>query len=306
MNKNKVVVRTLAMAVSQKVQAFLNVSRAANTVAGYESDVRSFMKFGGAIPCRPEVVAEFLAVEAETKAYATLRRKVAAIALAHRQIGYVSPCHSEIVNATLRGIRRSQPNSVRRMKPLLAAQVIAATRSLTGLAGIRDRALLLVGFAGAFRRSELVALNVEDLELRGDELIVHVRSSKTDQLKQGREVHIPYGRGKSCPIDALRRWFSASSIRTGAVFRAVNRHGCVREPRLSANSVSYIVKRCTAALGLNAREYSGHSLRAGYVTTAAMRGMPSWEIKRQTGHRSDTMLELYVRLPEKMTALRLL
>ena len=306
MTKNTVVVSARTTKVSHKVQAFLNVSRAANTISGYGCDVRSFIKFGGLIPCRPEVVAEFLAAEADTKAYATLRRKVAAIALAHQQNGYVSPCHAEIVNATLRGIRRSKPNIVRRMKPLLAEQVIAATRSLTGLSGIRDRALLLVGFAGAFRRSELVALNVEDLELRGHELIVHVRSSKTDQLKQGREVHIPCGHGKRCPINALRRWFTASAIRTGAVFRAVNRHGRVREPRLSADSVSSIVKRCVAALGLDTREYSGHSLRAGYVTSAAMRGMPAWEIKRQTGHRTDTMLELYVRLPEKMTALSLL
>lgn len=295
MSKSVIVVPRNKVLVSARVQAYLNVSRAANTIAGYVGDVRSFLKWGGRIPARPELVAEFLADEAATKAYATLRRKSSAISLAHRELGYASPCQTELVKGTLRGIRRTKPGNIRRMQPLLASQVIAATHTLTGVAGCRDRALLLVGFAGAFRRAELIGLNVEDLTLRESNLVITLRSSKTDQLKRGREVVIPSGRGKRCPVNALREWFRVARIEEGAVFRGVDRFGNVLANRLNVEAVAYIVKRRVSDIGLDAKKYGGHSLRAGFVTTAASRGIASWVIKKQTGHSSDSSLEIYIR-----------
>lgn len=281
--------------VSKQVQAYLNVSRSANTISGYVSDVRSFLKWGGRIPSRPEVVAEFLASEAATKAFATVRRKNAAIGLAHRELGYPSPSYFEIVKGTLRGIKRAKPYKVRQKRPMVAEQVIAATKGLTGVAGARDRAILMIGFAGAFRQSELVGLNVEDFGMRDGSLVVSLRSCKTDQMSEGREVVIPRGYGARCPIKALLKWLQISAIRTGAVFRRVDRNGVVLQGRVGSGIVARIVKERADSIGLDSKGFGGHSLRAGYVTTAAARGIPIWAIKRQTGHSSETMLEAYIR-----------
>lgn len=281
--------------VSKQVQAYLDVSRSANTVKGYVSDVRSFLRWGGKIPSKPEVVAEFLASEAATKAFATVRRKNAAIGLAHRELGYPSPSYFEVVKGTLRGIKRAKPCKVRQKRPLVAEQVIAAAKGLTGVAGARDRAILMIGFAGAFRQSELVGLNVEDLGMRDGSLVVSLRTSKTDQMAMGREIVIPQGRGMKCPIKALLAWLKISGITTGAVFRRVDRNGIVLGGRSSSGIVARIVKERANCIGLDPKGFGGHSLRAGFVTTAAVRGMPSWAIKRQTGHKSESMTNEYIR-----------
>jgi integrase len=292
--------------VSEQVQAYLNVSRSANTVKGYVADVRSFLRWGGRIPSRPEVVAEFLADEAETKAFATIRRKNAAIGLAHRELGYASPSYFEVVKGTLRGIKRAKPYKVRQKRPLVAEQVIAATKGLNGVAGARDRAILMIGFAGAFRQSELVGLNVEDCGMRDGCLVIALRSSKTDQLSEGREVVIPRGRGRKCPVKALLEWLKISRISAGPIFRRVDRSGVVLGGRVGAGIVSRIVKEGANSIGLDPRGFGGHSLRAGYVTTAAARGVPIWAIKRQTGHSSETMIETYIRPTGAMPNMRLL
>ena len=168
-------------------------------------------------------------------------------------------------------------------------------RGLSGLKGIRDRALLLLGFAGAFRRSELVGLNVADLEFVDQGLIVHLRRSKTDQEGVGRKVAIPYARGSACPVKAAKDWLTAAGISEGPLFRPVTRHGHMAEERLSGHAVAKIVKARAAAVGLNAKGYSGHSLRAGLITSAAMLGVSIWKIKAQSGHRTDAMVARYVR-----------
>lgn len=304
--KNSVTMPKRRVFVSKQVQAYLNASRSANTVKGYVSDVRSFLRWGGKIPSKPEKVAEFLAAEAETKAFATVRRKSSAIGLAHRELGYPCPSYFEVVKGTLKGIKRAKPYKVRQKRPLVAEQVIAATKGLSGVAGARDRAILMIGFAGAFRQSEMVGLNVEDFGMRGGNLVVTLRSSKTDQMAEGREIVIPPGRGSRCPIRALVNWLEVSGIGAGPVFRRVDRNGRVLGGRTSASIVARVVKEGASYLGLNPDGYGGHSLRAGYVTTAAERGMPNWAIKRQTGHKSELMIDEYIRPTDVLPSMRLL
>jgi integrase len=163
-----------------------------------------------------------------------------------------------------------------------------------GLVGIRDRGILLIGFAGAFRRSELVGLNIDDLEFVEDGARLTNRRSKTDQEGAGEVVGISRG-VNLCPIQALRVWLSASTIRSGAIFRSVTRHGRVQPDRLTDQVVALVVKRYSAAAGLDPAMYSGHSLRAGLVTQAALNGVPEYAIMQQTRHKSAEMLRRYIR-----------
>ena len=165
-----------------------------------------------------------------------------------------------------------------------------------GLLGIRDRALLLVGFAGAFRRSELVGLDIADLDFNHDGLTVTLRRSKTDQEGEGRKVGLPYGSNPStCPVRSLQAWIEASAIEAGPVFRSVNRHGRLQPDRLSDKAVALVVKRRAEAAGLDPSRYAGHSLRAGLATAAANAGVSERAIMAQTGHRSVQMVRRYIR-----------
>jgi integrase len=162
--------------------------------------------------------------------------------------------------------------------------------------GTRDRALLLLGFAGAFRRSELVGLDVEDCTFGRDGLTIVLRRSKTDQTGVGRKIGIPYGSNPStCPIRALQDWIEQAGITAGPLFRCVNRHGHVQTDRLSDYGVVRIVKKLSERAGLDSAKFAGHSLRAGHATAAAIAGASERSIMAQTGHRSVQMVRRYIR-----------
>jgi integrase len=164
------------------------------------------------------------------------------------------------------------------------------------LQGTRDRALLLVGFAGAFRRSELVGLDIADLEFGRDGLVVTVRRSKTDQEGQGRRVGIPYGsHAETCPVRAAQEWVDLLDTTSGPLFRRIDRHGHIGAARLSDKAVALIIKRCARAAGLGAADLAGHSLRAGLATAAAAAGVSERAIMAQTGHRSLATVRKYIR-----------
>jgi integrase len=165
-----------------------------------------------------------------------------------------------------------------------------------GSIGIRDRALLLVGFAGAFRRSELVGLNREDVEFVSEGLVTTLRRSKTDQEGHGRKVAVPFGSNlETCPVRALQAWLDISKIASGAIFHPINRHGRIQPGRLSGEAVAIVVKRYAAACGKDASHFAGHSLRAGLATQAAIAGVSERSIMNQTGHRSTAMVRRYIR-----------
>ena len=279
----------------KKVREYLAATQAKNTQLAYQFDIAHFLKSGGKIPATPRCVAAYLAVHANTLSLATLNRRVVAINHAHKDRGLKSPTRSALVVDTLRGIRRINGSKQRQVMPLLKSDLMKITKRLSGLIGIRDKALLLIGFAGAFRRSELVALKVEDVRFVSEGVLIHVRRSKTDQNGVGRKVAIPYIKGRHCPARALKTWLEKSNIKTGALFRRMNRFDQVTDHGLCAASVALIVKQRVRDAGLNPEQYSGHSLRAGLVTSAAQAGVSSWKIRQQTAHKSDVMLQRYIR-----------
>jgi integrase len=163
------------------------------------------------------------------------------------------------------------------------------------LKDLRDRALLLVGFAGGLRRSELAAINLVDFDRVREGIILTIRRSKTDQEGVGRKIGIPFGRTIHCPVRALENWLSAARIESGPVFRPVDRQGRVSASQLSGEAVSLILRDRMIEAGFIAQGYSGHSLRAGFATSATRAGVSTLKTRRQTGHASDAMLSRYVR-----------
>ncbi|MFN7992735.1 MAG: site-specific integrase [Bryobacteraceae bacterium] len=230
---------------------------------------------------------------------ATLQRRLAAIGKLHRAANIPSPASMSngLVSLTWRGIRRTKGVAQTAKMPILVADLRRMMTILPeGLTAIRDRSLLLLGFAGAFRRSELVSLNVEDLDFQEEGLVVSLRRSKTDQEGEGRKIGVPYGSDPAtCPYRSTRFWLKASSIQSGPLFRAIDRFDRVGRDRLSDRSVALIVKRYTRAIGKDASQFSGHSLRSGLVTAAVRAGASERSIMAQTGHRSVTMVRRYIR-----------
>jgi len=202
-----------------------------------------------------------------------------------------------VVSEVWKGIKRTKGTAQHGKKPFLTSDLRRIVEELPrNLPGTRDRALLLAGFAGGFRRSELARLQVEDLEGTPDGLIVRLSRSKTDQEGQGRAVALPYGSDPlTCPVRALRAWLEEAGITTGPLFRAVDRKGVVGNQALHADSVGYLVKRAAGRAGLETLDYAGHSLRAGLATQAAMNGASELAIMKQTGHRSLATVRKYIR-----------
>jgi site-specific recombinase XerD len=276
-------------------------SRSANTLRGYASDRRHFSRFlktlgMDPVPARPDVVASYLSACADSGLKAgSIQRRVSAIAAMHQAAGYESPTTHPSVKLCLAGIRRSIGTRQMGKKPALTPDIAAMCSHLpAGLLGIRDRAILLVGFAGAFRRSELVGLNIEDLEFVEDGARFTINRSKTDQEGAGEIVGIARGRNL-CPVEALRAWLSIANITSGPIFRAVTRHGRILPNRLTDQVVALVVKRYITAAGIEPAKYSGHSLRAGLVTQAALNSVPEYAIMRQTRRKSTEMLHRYIR-----------
>jgi site-specific recombinase XerD len=275
--------------------------KAASTRKAYATDFRLFKEWcdgkgASSLPARPETVAAFLAAEAAngTKP-STLGRRVAAIRYAHKLAHLDTPTDSEAVKATLRGIRRTFGGARIRKAPAIAAKVQAMVALAPDrLTGLRDRALLLLGFAGAFRRSELVALDVADIDETETGLLVTIRRSKTDQ--EGEGVTIAIARGTiACPARALREWLDAAGIETGAIFRPINKAGTVAAERLTCRSVANIVKSYATLAGFDATTFSGHSLRSGFLTSAAAKGASIFKMMDVSRHKSVDTLRGYVR-----------
>lgn len=283
------------------VRKYLDAALSGNTLRAYQGDIQHFLAWGGVIPATPECVAAYIAQHAMSLATATLGRRLVAIARAHVAHGFVSPTNSELVRATLQGIRRSHGSACRQVAPLQKADVVLMVKGLQGLRGLRDTALLLIGFAGALRRSELVSLNIEDVRFMGEGTLIRLRRSKTDQDGQGRDIAIPRVKGRYCPSRVLEAWLQQSGMNSGALFRRVNRYDHVQPQRLTAQSVALIIKERAAAAGLDPVKFSGHSLRAGFVTNAAKRGASSSSIRSQTGHQSDVMMQRYIRNSQLFT-----
>jgi integrase len=290
--------------LEDQAEAFVRAAKAPSTLRAYRSDWDHF--FGWCrqhtlcpLPASPETIALYLTALAATHRPATMTRRLTAITKAHAIAGHPSPATMQqpAVSETLKGIRRTLGTAQPTKAPLLTADVRRMVEALPDtVAGRRDRALLLLGFAGGFRRSELAALDVGDILPTDDGLVIKLRRSKTDPEGKGRDVGIPYGSTPStCPVRALTAWKTAAGLSEGALFRGVDRHGRVGSVRLHKDSVGLVVKRAAEAAGLDPAKYAGHSLRAGLATQAYLNGAGELAIMRQTGHRSLAMVRRYIR-----------
>jgi len=280
----------------ETVRAYVEAGIAPTTRLAYTSDLKHFRAWGGDIPTTDVQLATYLAEYATTLKPATLTRRLAAISVAHEAQRLPNPVCSPLVRATMRGIRRERGTAQRQAAPLLRDDLFAVLAAMgEDIKDLRDRALLLLGFASALRRSELVALDCRDIERVRQGLVLHLRRSKTDQDGVGRKIGVPPGRSKWCSVLALERWLEAAEIEEGPIFRGVDRHGNVSAERLSAEAVCIVVRERVAKAGYIPEKFSGHSLRAGLATSAAQAGVSSWRIRQTTGHQSDAMLSRYVR-----------
>lgn len=277
-------------------------SRSISTRKAYEADVKAFCAWCrdrglSCLPASPETVSVYIAALREGQySPATIARRLASISTYHQVAGYESPTRHPVVRAVLSGLRRSA-SSQRRVNALSVEDVrrmVLATDK--GLLGIRDRALLLVGFASAMRRSEVCSLGIDDVAFVTEGLLLSLRRSKTNQEGEPETIAVPYGSDpKTCPVRSLRTWIDAAGITDGHLFRSVNRHGQVSQGHLTDRVVAMVVKRLGEKIGLDPANLAGHSLRAGFATSAARAGAPSHSIRRQTRHKSDAMLSRYIR-----------
>jgi site-specific recombinase XerD len=298
--------RELSVArLTESARTYARASKAKNTIRAYRADWADFSLWcagqaAAPLPAAPETIAMYLAALADAGArVSTVQRRLSAISQAHQAAGHVpSPTSEWLVRATMSGIRRTHGTAPRQKAPLVTRDLrrLLEATPVDTLAGLRDRALLLMGFAGGFRRSELVALDVDDVDESKDGLRVVIRRSKADQEGASREVGLPRGQHpETCPVRALRIWRAEAGIDEGALFRPVSRHDTVAPRRLTDRGVARVVQRAARRAGLDPALYAGHSLRAGLATAAAGGGAPERAIMRQTGHRSLEMVRRYIR-----------
>lgn len=293
---------SLTLEEADDLAALAQASKAPATWQAYHADMRAFRAWclghdRDPLPAAPSSVALFLRHEAARGLkVSSIARRVSSIAYAHREAGHRSPTDDPHLKAIWAGLRRTLGVAPRRVAPAttdVIRRMLATCNDDTG--GLRDRALLLVGFSGAMRRSELASLDVGDVAAVPEGRLVIIRRSKTDQEGAGQEVAIPFGSDPAlCPVRQLDAWVDATAIEDGPLFRRVDRHGNVGA-RLSGRAVAEVVKRRARAAGLDPTQFSGHSLRAGFATAAAQGGARELDIARQTRHKSLEMLRIYVR-----------
>ena len=305
----------------QATEDHIRRSKAPATQRAYASGFGSFelwcQQHGlAALPAEPDTVALYLTALAEQDAaVATLRMRLVCIAQAHKAAGLPAPTQAEAVRRTMSGISRTKGTRQRQVAPLRLSTVRAMLKATPeeDLLAIRDRAVLLLGFAGGMRRSELAALDVEDLTEVDEGLDVLIRWSKTDQEGASRTIGIPRGRHpETCPVIAVQRWLRLADLTTGPLFRRIRPNGRpnterrdplgqVRPDRLTPQGIARVVQRAAARARLDPREFAGHSLRAGFATEAAAQGASERSIMRQTGHKSVEMVRRYIRDGERYT-----
>lgn len=292
---------TGALTTRDKAAHYARRARAKETKRAYKAHWSAFVEWCEeegvmSLPALPATVSAYAADLADTHRPGSIQAALSAISQAHKLAHFDSPTLSPEVRIVMAGIRREKGTAQAGKRPLLTDDLRAIVRTLPkGLKGTRDAALLLLTYAGAFRRSEVVSLNAADVEFSDDGLVVTLRRSKTDQEGQGRRVGIPYGSTpQTCPVRSLRRWLDAAGITDGPLFRSVNRHGHVSE-RLTPQSVALVVKSYAAMIGKDVDLFGAHSLRAGFATQAAKNGANERDIMTQTGHRSLLMVRRYIR-----------
>lgn len=289
-----------------QLREYLNAATSESTRRAYRSAIRQFEKWGGRLPTNSETLVRYLMQRAEAVNPRTLDLHLTAIGQWHRYQGMDNPTLEPLVQKTMRGIRRLHGQPKQKAKALRLEHIAALTRHIRSQPDShkqrRDLALILLAFFGAFRRSELVAIRVEDLKWEEDGLIVFLPRSKTDQTGEGVARALPYGTAEICPLRALRSWLEHAAIQEGPVFRAVTRWDRVQEKPLNPGAVNHILKGLAAACGFDfADSLSSHSFRRGMSTSAAREKVDFELIKKQGGWKSDATVWEYIEEGQRMT-----
>jgi site-specific recombinase XerD len=296
-----------AVVYSERARQYAKKGKAENTKRAYRSAWRDFETWCMAqgrrpLPATEETVVEYLTHLADSgQKLNTINVKRAAVSSAHVMAGAQDPTKHGDVTALMKGIARTlakigKTTPIKKEPVTLdALRAMLATLDTETIAGKRDKAILLIGYAGAFRRSELVNVNVEDVRTNGH-LVITLPTSKTDQEGQGLKKHIESLEDVTlCPVQAYREYLDAAGINSGPVFRRLDRNGHPTGHRLSAQSVALVIKQMARDAHLDWRSFSGHSLRAGFVTSAHLAGATEAGIMQQTGHKSRDTLQEYIR-----------
>jgi site-specific recombinase XerD len=287
---------------AQRAADFVRQSVPENTRRAYAADWSAFTTWCRRnnvepMPADPRIIAAFCAEEAKRLKPSSIRRRLAAISKMHSVRGLPNPCAAEPVPSTIRGIEGTLGSRVVAKAPAtldVVEQMVRSCRTDT-LEGLRNRALILVGYGAALRRSELVGLHVEDLTWSDTGVTLLLRRSKTDQRGMGQLKALPYVEGPMCAAKSLLGWIQASGVKAGPIFRGFTVAGTLRTTALTAQAVAVVVKGAIAAAGLDPDQYSGHSLRAGHVTQARASGVADSLTMQTTGHKRLETLEMYDR-----------
>ena len=296
--------QAVAADLSNEARDFGNAALSDNTTRAYKADWKEFQAWcatrqRSSLPALPATVANFASMLAsDGRKVPTISRKLAAIRFFHRASELDNPTDHAGVAAILKGIRRTVGTAPHQKAPATVDIIHALLAHVPRdtLQGKRDRALLLMGFAGAFRRSELVSINVEDLTFNDRGVDAFLPRSKTHQEGKGQSAALLNGKALA-PVDRIREWLSAANITTGPIFRPISRGDNVQRDSLTAQSVALIVKRYADAAGMDVSKLSGHSLRAGFVTSAAENRASISRIMEVTRHRDPRTVETYVQVP---------
>lgn len=290
--------------LSDKSMNSLSVTKANHTIDAYESDWNDFCDWcryhhQKSYPAQPETVVNYINDLADYAKASTIRRRISAISENYNASGdhVENPCRAWIVKEALIGLTRLKGTVQKGKTPIYWEEIeeMIHRMDLSSLQALRDRAVLLLGFMGAFRRSELAGLDVEDIRKYPQGIVVTIRHSKTDQTSAGQQIGIPYLSHSSMDcIHALQEWLTAAGITSGPLFRSFLKNGKVSSRRLSDKSINLIVKKYAASIGLNPEMYGAHSLRHGFATYAALQGVEERLIMKQTRHRSVEMVRRYI------------
>ncbi len=276
----------------------LKLSKANNTIRAYKSDFKDFSNFCAkngfrSLPSEPKIVSLYLTYLSSSSKISTLKRRIASISVIHRLKGLYIDTKHPIIIENLMGIRRKMGSYQKSKKPILINELKEIVNAINDVNSrknklddertARDKAIILTGFAGGFRRSELVSINYEDLEFVTEGVKIFIRRSKTDQSGEGMIKALPYFENKNfCPVTWLKKWLEISKIKTGLIFN------------ISDKSVALLVKKYASIAGLDSSVYSGHSLRSGFATVSAEFGADERSIMTMTGHKTTQMVRRYI------------
>ena len=285
----------------------LQSSKANNTVRAYKSDFKDFGLFCAqngfkSLPSEPKIVSLYLTYLSTKEAkMSTLKRRLVSIGVIHRLKGhYLDMKHPSIIE-NIMGIKRRKGSFQKGKKPILISSLKQLINTIDeqkneDIKKLRDRTIILIGFSGGFRRNEIVSLDYEDLDFVEEGLKVQIRRSKTDQFGEGSVKALPYfDNSKYCPVISLKNWLKISKISNGSLFRRFVKGSKLSENRLTDQTVALLIKEYLRLAGIDSKNYSGHSLRSGFATSAAASGAEERSIMAMTGHKSTEMVRRYIK-----------